>query len=483
VAVWDLAFPAALACLGLAACASGSPGDDTALASSPSPGFDASVSEEAAAQPQGEAGGGDAAEAPTVPDTSTDVATEGDGCVPACAGKQCGPDGCGAGCPPGCASGKACSAAGQCEGGCAATFTAAFPDAKLRALLAEPPSGLWVAGAYGKSGYVATLNPCTGAVLATVSIDTPGAASTSLVGMAAGGADLFVAGNATAVGGTDPGAAMAARIPKSALVPLWSVALKGTAALDEARFVAVDDAAGVWAGGYDDKSLLAPRLFRIEPSGEHCGFPGFGQFGSPNAAASAPGSKAIHVVGQSGDDSFIARYPSGGCWSGGACSDTTECAPDWKATLKVGSSITVVRAMVIVGGYAYVVGHAQKTAGKLDTSGFVAAVSLASGGVGALYQYDPTTLGDSFAAIAAEGTNAAYAVGVRGWDGAASYAGAKRAIVKLLLPTLDLVWTHESPTERVGWAVGLDGSDGVLVASDSAAGSSVTRCTTAGLCP
>ncbi|NMC71332.1 MAG: hypothetical protein GYA57_14875 [Myxococcales bacterium] len=36
-------------------------------------------------------------------------------CVPACAGRECGSDGCGGTCPPGCSGGWICGAAGRCE--------------------------------------------------------------------------------------------------------------------------------------------------------------------------------------------------------------------------------------------------------------------------------------------------------------------------------------------------------------------------------
>ncbi|HEY3446556.1 MAG TPA: hypothetical protein VGK67_09325 [Myxococcales bacterium] len=41
-------------------------------------------------------------------------------CVPQCAGKKCGPDGCGGTCAPGCAAGEACGVAGACTA-CTAT--------------------------------------------------------------------------------------------------------------------------------------------------------------------------------------------------------------------------------------------------------------------------------------------------------------------------------------------------------------------------
>ncbi|MBN1772849.1 MAG: hypothetical protein JXB32_16380 [Deltaproteobacteria bacterium] len=40
-------------------------------------------------------------------------------CVPSCTGRECGPDGCGGTCPPGCSGGWICGAAGRCE--CAGT--------------------------------------------------------------------------------------------------------------------------------------------------------------------------------------------------------------------------------------------------------------------------------------------------------------------------------------------------------------------------
>jgi hypothetical protein len=39
------------------------------------------------------------------------------GCQPNCAGRQCGPDGCGGSCQPGCAQGQVCDGSGQCIGG------------------------------------------------------------------------------------------------------------------------------------------------------------------------------------------------------------------------------------------------------------------------------------------------------------------------------------------------------------------------------
>jgi hypothetical protein len=63
------------------------------------------------------------------------VVTAGGGCVPACDGKQCGDDGCGASCPPGCGANETCQA-GQCAcstvsclGTCCASGQACFANA------------------------------------------------------------------------------------------------------------------------------------------------------------------------------------------------------------------------------------------------------------------------------------------------------------------------------------------------------------------
>ena len=50
-------------------------------------------------------------------------------CIPACAGKECGPDGCGGSCGA-CSGGKACDAQGLCQGGCvpSCTFQQCGPD-------------------------------------------------------------------------------------------------------------------------------------------------------------------------------------------------------------------------------------------------------------------------------------------------------------------------------------------------------------------
>ena len=63
-------------------------------------------------------------DADTDADSDADIDDDADNCVADCAGRECGPDGCGGTCPPACEAGEACSDDGLCLCG-SATYRAA----------------------------------------------------------------------------------------------------------------------------------------------------------------------------------------------------------------------------------------------------------------------------------------------------------------------------------------------------------------------
>lgn len=416
---------------------------------------------------------GDAAEVDAPAESSKDS------CVATCFGRQCGSDGCGGICAPGCAQGTACLDDGTCEHGCVAAFSTGLIGPSLRSIALDSDGLLYASGVESSDGVVRVLSACNGATQGEAPVKVDGALLTRPSSVAIAGDFLYVGGSLASLQNGDPGAGFAARISKTLLAASWSATFEGTQNHDELHFLSVDDTGAVWAGGTLD--ILAPEawLLRIGADGKYCTFDCPGTSGSLWASYSAPGSGVIYLAGEADGKAFVSRYASGSCWQTGSCADPSSCQPAWTATFDLAGRPASPRDLVVAGGYAYVAGEVGE---HPDKSGFVAAVSLSTGNVGAVYEYNPTSEYDTFLAIAADAESGLYVTGSVGWDGD-TFLGATRVTAKLVAPTLELAWKYESSSDLVGRDIAIDATDGVYFVADTPDGSRLVRCTKAGLCP
>ena len=208
-------------------------------------------------------------------------------CVPACTGRECGPDGCGGSCGT-CGAGFTCSAAGTCScagtvcgttaccsvgqtcisGLCCdtATWRASFPFTFLKGLAVDSDGTLFVTGKQGTA-----LPVSDGDQVITIALDAcgrelrrgtflpTGAARAVGNAVAVAGPSVYVVGfQAPAVSAGDVGDGFAARLFKASLGLEVSVPLYGSPHNDEVGDIAVAADGNLWAVGAGDTTSAPP---------------------------------------------------------------------------------------------------------------------------------------------------------------------------------------------------------------------------------
>ena len=408
-----------------------------------------------------------------------DSSAAADACIPDCAGRECGDDGCGDTCAPGCASTSSCIA-GTCEPICAEAWTTTLPGVSSGRML-WVDGRLYVAGSTAASGWVGELDACDGSVDDQVGGVAPAAAtSAKLFSLALIGAELYAFGDL--VTATDPGNGLYARVARDGLEVDWSAPLYGSADVDEGWDIVATLSGNLWMVGTAGTAASAsPWAIKGNDAGQACGFAPMA--GNGGARALAVAGDNVYIGLTVDGSAHIVRFLDGDCATSSPC----PCTPSWTSpAITVGSIYTEPLHMILADGSAYLGGYAADSATPDDAYAFVVRVDLGTGAVTGSYTWNPTAAIDAFGAMARDGANV-YVVGVHGWDGSASFASGTATLHAIPHPlagsSSPAAWIHNLASVDVFLGVAVDGAGWVYAAGPAGADSVVLRCTTAGTCP
>lgn len=419
-------------------------------------------------------------------------------CVPDCAGRECGDDGCGGSCGscgpgfvcdpagtcscPGTPCGAACCGTGEaCLGGacCDPTWRVETPTGLL-AVARDLDGTLYVAGSNGTQAYVAAYDACGNRLRERSFLDPATATGSSLAAIALSGADLYVAGQ-TLSSGTDPGSGLWLRLSKATLATAWSLALYGGDYLDEIWSLGVTPDGNGWMVG--TTHLDAPPTYAwvvrgYTDTGRACGF---GLFPSDTSGTLGRGlllaGGRVHVAGTQGGHAVVTSFADDDC---GFTTGTCPCTPSGPATTVefAGASFTEVRALAAAGGSIYAAGFASV---EDDIGTVLARINGAI--VTFAPRWNPTAQIDGYTELAADaGGSALYAVGTRGWPGSGD-AG-QGVLARYGAAALTAEWQALLDGTYACMDVLVDGDGGIVVACfRTGSGSLLARCLPSGVCP
>lgn len=430
-------------------------------------------------------------------------ASAGEACVPQCAGRQCGSDGCGGVCGS-CASGV-CNGLGTCEPeACATSWKVTVPGVTflLGSRVAQDGKTLFLAGQGAAGGaWVGAVDSCRGTLTASTTVNPPDGGAL-YPGVAVGPDALHAFGTLV----TQPekkASGFHARLDKGTL----AVGSDGVQALSPQTptFDELNDA------------VVSPGTQNLWFVGTTDGFANpapWGNWGSSQQGASlcsfrppiggAPArGKGARILAANGSFYVSSLYdPTGNQGfqvrvhkyaEGNPCSDSPTLLVD---KLVVGTSGTDARAMAAHGNSIYLAGFGTDfvDGGSGDPFGWVAQIDATTGVVQGTFRLDPSPAFDAFTALAVDASRKVlYVGGGAGWDGSATFASATARLLALPLDlrTVPLVPTWQTTIDEnvadyvSGIAVDATpaGAGAVFVAGIGPAGAFVMRCEASGACP
>ncbi|MBM4360828.1 MAG: hypothetical protein FJ096_22220 [Deltaproteobacteria bacterium] len=384
--------------------------------------------------------------------------TGGDGgqaCVPACAGRECGPDGCGGLC--GACSDGTCDAEGLC---CPDTWALRVP-AIVRHLATSPEGSRLYVG--DEAGDVRSLRTCDGKV-------APNTASLVETMSTRIAAVRQTTGLVHAVGTGNGAIKVHTLDPKTLAIVGAPVEVASTSGKNVFG-VELDQAGRLWLGVHEDGGLVV----RVAPGKPPCTMDLDASPTLTMGLASTPSSLVLALLSPFNSTTTVRRYP----WSGidaEACSFTASASDD--AALG-----TVVNGMASEGERVFV----AQLGG--NPSGNVAAILSRHdpGGADVSVTLDVTPTLDGFMSVAAT-PQAVYVGGVAGGLYTRDFSIASgEAWVWRYDSAFDGASSPKSSTEVPGGRVAMAltvGASGVYVAGQSSDGAGfVVKCTTALACP
>ncbi len=422
------------------------------------------------------------------------VCNAGACCTPNCAGRTCGPDGCGGSCPPGCGTGLTCSATGTCtcsgtvcgaaccpagdaciSGACCdERWTYSFTATKVVDLALDPDGTIYAAGIQSGQVYVIALDAC-GARLRDAAFALPSTTATAGAHLTAAGSDLYVVSQFTEAG-TDPGDGMWARLDKASLARTWVQRLDGDPAYsDDVYRIAVADDGNIWMAGVMGSGAATTRAWGLKgtSAGSVCGwdvFPGT----AARALANLSAGGRIWLTGVRGVETFLTSYAPSECSAGGpACAACTPSGPT-VAWLPTGMTEAQGRALARLGATTWVVGWVTEATG--DSGGMIVGVTGST--YGAPLVWDPTANPDGFMGVAASaaGTELYLAGFTNGID---------TGLVARYVPSSPtLAWTATPAGAGRCRDVVVDAAGGiVLLCGGPGNNDTIRRCLGTGACP
>lgn len=395
----------------------------------------------------------------------------GGGCTPQCAGKQCGPDGCGSTCPPGCGVDQRCTATGQCED-CPSTWLQQVGD-HAPALVLDADGDLIVGATLADQAWVARLSACTGEQLAQRTIND-GYASSRVQELTRSGDAVYVVGRAT-VGTQQDG--LWARLDASNLSLTWANVVQGSDVPDELWDVDVASDGSVWFSGLTDIGTgVKAWVVKGDASGASCDFDPFGgASGTAHALEATP--SGVYVAGQSESVASVLHFNPGAC-------ATCPCVPDWETSPIWGGNFNEPRALEIVGSTLFVGGYEQRDDGDLQA--FVARVQAGpSGSVLAVWRWNPSTQLDIVLDLISDGQTIYVAVATDVDSTAANATPKVLALPKDFTSDTTPLWSAEPNGIRGPWALALDSAspNALFVVGQGVDAGWAARCTRDGVCP
>lgn len=398
-------------------------------------------------------------------------------CVPACSGKQCGPDGCGNSCGS-CSTGASCSGAGQCVTSCPTTWKTPIAGATPSDLEYDGAS-VYSVGTQSGGAWVARFDGCDGSLQKEAAASVSGATKTSFARSVLSGGALFAVGSVAT--SADPGNGLFSRFDPSSVAQSFAVPLLGGAKSDEALDVAASGT-GFWITGTTDTAGGGNAwAIKANASGGACGF-GVGT-GAGSARAVAVSGDTVVVARTSAGQLHVDLFSDSACPAAAPCN----CAPASSVgPITVGSGATEPRAIVINGQELYVAGLGWD---GVATDGFGFVVRLdATGNVVGKYTWNPTSKFDGFVALTASGTQL-FVGGGQGWDSTQSNLDTATAVLHVLPMGFGMspapAWTRSFLDLNVVWGTALQPSpgDGLFVVGSSPSGGAVLRCRKDNTCP
>ncbi len=399
------------------------------------------------------------------------------GCVPKCAGKACGPDGCGHVCGH-CSTNEKCSALGQCENLCTSTWETDLSAIPMGATASS--SSVYVVGSKSSSAWAASVDACQGNLVKDATLSVSGATSSLLRSVMLAGSSLYAVGDVVKT--SDPGDGLWMRLSPSTLTPVFTRPLYGTAASDQDWSI-VQTPSGFWMGGTSN----------TEAGGFGWGIKGVSSGGACGFRVGGTNKGAIHAIAANGATVYEIRSSSGGLYvdtyTDGSCSASGPCPCTASATagpIAVGTTGNDGRSALFEGGNLYVAGFGTD-ATLTDAFGFVLRLD-ASGKLLATYRWNPTTLFDAFVSMTTDGQSL-YLGGGQGWDSGGSTSTSTAVIQKLPLGfnnNAAATWIRSLSAYDVAWAIAAQpaaSGDGLYVAGERQGAGFVMRCQKSNVCP
>ncbi|MBN1770637.1 MAG: hypothetical protein JXB32_05200 [Deltaproteobacteria bacterium] len=421
-------------------------------------------------------------------------------CVPDCAGRACGDDGCGGSCGA-CGTGFVCTPAGTCScpgtlcgTACCATgevcLSGACCDATwevettttLRAVVRDLDGTLYVAGSDGTQAYVAAHDACGVRLREQRFVRPTTATGSTLAAIALSGADVCVGGQ-TLLDGADPGNGLWARLPKTTLTPTWAVSLWGGGdRLDEIWSVGVTTTGNGWMMGTTQVDAPPTQAWVVRgyaDTGTACGFALFpGETGGTVGRGLLLAGGRVYVTGTRAGQAVVTSFADDEC---GFTSGPCPCTPTGaSATVEVaGASYTEVRALAAAGGSVYGAGFAI-----IDDDFGTLLARIAGTTVTFAPRWNPTAQIDAYTELAADSSGGAlYAAGTRGWPGSGTTAG-QGVLARYGAAGLTAEWQALLDDTYLCWDVLVDDGGGIVVAcARTGSGSVLARCLPSGVCP
>ncbi len=436
-------------------------------------------------------------------------------CVPSCAGRVCGDDGCGGRCgacasplvcditsgtcrcatgttacgAACCASGESCIAGRCCPSAWRREFSGVIVQGTARGadgsyLLAgrEGVPDTWVDG---NRAFVATLDAC-GATIAQntfmpsgVSRANPVAVVTQTAARVPSTPPVVLGFAANGTGDID---GFYTSLTSLSLTPTVTTTIRSTTG-DDLFWQGVQSPDGnVWAVGSAGATGCSVVALGSPTATTFCTWNVFadcaGAGGGFGAAIGHDGN--VWVVGARGANAYWVRYPSSRCAASPGCSCASVAGPSEFAYS--GAMTTAVRGVAAGPTTTFLAGYAF-TAG-IDALAFVASVST-DGRMVFSAGYSPTSRGDGYlaAAYSATPTPTLYASGLRNWDGVGNTAHATGIVAAYDPTTLAQRWVSVVPGAGSCWNVQADSAGGVVVTCTGLTSSTIRRCSSSGVCP
>ena len=385
----------------------------------------------------------------------------GAACVPQCAGKQCGSDGCTGQCGV-CSPTQSCDA-GVCKDSCLTSWKT--PLTGITPSRAVVDAGLvYVAGKKGNQGYLGAFDACTGKE--TASQTTLVGASSSLISVQLSSTHVFAAGEGASVG-------LVVRAKRGSLALESSDPLVGSTDGDEVWDATPTPGGNLWMTG-SAAVKTTPALWAIVgPIGQAaCGFGPFaGSQGNGRAVVSGGGK--VFVVGQRDQHGVVARYPDQNCAAQTPCT----CPIEQSVSIMMGAALSDVRHAAYANGKLFIVGYGSDGTNSVS---FLSRLDPSDLSIEATYTLDPTAIADAFLAVSVD-AGMAYVGGMKGWQGDATFQSATAqvlAIPSAFGPGTQPLWIHEPAGGHVVWGVTAQG--GSVYVSSSQADGQLMKCAAAG---